>query len=139
MIVCDTGALVAAALVNDDHHEACVEMFGAAWDERRTLYVPATVVAEVGFLLEREAGPRVEAMFLRSLADRDFEPVDLTPADFGRAAELVDQYADLPLGTTDATVVAVAERLRVSDLATLDHRDFSVVRPRHVGAFTLLP
>lgn len=47
-------------------------------------------------------------------------------------------YADLPLGTTDATVIALAERLNVSEVATLDRRHFSMVRPRHVRAFTLL-
>jgi hypothetical protein len=46
---------------------------------------------------------------------------------------------DLPLGTTDASVVAVAERLGVSEIATLDRRHFTVVRPRHVKAFTVLP
>jgi len=54
-------------------------------------------------------------------------------------ADLVDQYADLPLGTTDAGVVAVAERLGLVEIATLDRRHFSVVRPRHASAFTLLP
>lgn len=46
--------------------------------------------------------------------------------------------ADLPSGTTDATVVALAERLGVSEVATLDRRHFSVVRSRHVFALTLL-
>jgi uncharacterized protein len=54
-------------------------------------------------------------------------------------AELVETYADFPLGTTDAAVVAVAERLQIIDVATLDRRHFSVVRPWHVEAFTLLP
>ncbi|GAA4546285.1 hypothetical protein [Pseudonocardia xishanensis] len=54
-------------------------------------------------------------------------------------ADLVDTYADLPLGTSDASVVALAERLGVTEVATLDHRHFRVVRPRHVDAFTLLP
>lgn len=97
------------------------------------------VVAEVGYLLGREAGARVESMFLRSLADEDFQVVELSPTDYGRMAELVDQYADLPLGTTDAAVIALAERLRVSEVATLDRRHFTVVRPRHVSALTLLP
>jgi predicted nucleic acid-binding protein len=56
-----------------------------------------------------------------------------------RAAQLVERYADLPLGTTDATVVALAERLDVREVATLDRRHFSVVRPDHVSALTLLP
>jgi predicted nucleic acid-binding protein len=65
--------------------------------------------------------------------------VDLGLADYERMAELVETYADFPLGTTDAAVVAVAERLQIIDVATLDRRHFSVVRPWHVEAFTLLP
>jgi hypothetical protein len=54
-------------------------------------------------------------------------------------AELVESYLDLPLGIVDAAVVAIAERLALKEIATLDHRHFSVVRPRHVRAFSLLP
>jgi hypothetical protein len=35
--------------------------------------------------------------------------------------------------------MAAAERLGVSTIATLDRRHFSVVRPRHVETFELLP
>jgi len=78
-------------------------------------------------------------LFLRSLADGDFTTVDLTVADFARMADLVVTYGSLPLGTTDASVVAVAERLKVAEVATLDRRHFTVVRPSHVNALTLLP
>jgi predicted nucleic acid-binding protein len=54
-------------------------------------------------------------------------------------AELVTTYGDLPLGTTDASVVAIAERLKLTEVATLDHRHFTVVRPTHVKALTLRP
>ncbi len=139
MIVCDIGPLVAAALSNDDDHHSCVELLTGLHLAGRSLLVPGPVVAEVGYLLGREAGPRVEAMFLRSLADGDFACVDSTPADYRRMAELVEEYEDLPLGTTDAAVIALAERLRISEIATLDRRHFTVVRPRHVSAFALLP
>ncbi|SFQ16630.1 hypothetical protein SAMN05421810_10511 [Amycolatopsis arida] len=59
--------------------------------------------------------------------------------DVARAADLVEKYAELSLGTADACVVAVAERLGVTRLATLDLRHFSVVKPRHAAAFTLPP
>lgn len=39
----------------------------------------------------------------------------------------------------DASIVAVAERLDVRKIATLDRRHFSVVRPRHVDALELIP
>jgi len=137
VILCDTGPLVAAALSNDSHHRECVDLLTGLHLAGRRLLLPAPVTAEVGYLLAREAGPDVEALFLRSVADGDLEPVDLTAADYARMAELVAEYADLPLGTTDAAVVALAERLGVSDVATLDRRHFTVVRARH--ALTLLP
>ncbi len=139
MIVCDTGPLVAAALSNDADHPACVALFSELHAAGRELLVPATVVAEVGYLLAREAGPRVESLFLRSLADGDFATVELTTADYARMADLVVTYASLPLGTTDASVVAIAERLKLTEVATLDRRHFTVVRPTHMNALTLLP
>ena len=139
MIVCDTGPLVAAALSNDTDHAACVRLFNDMHAAGRDLLVPATVTAEVGYILAREAGARVESLFLRSLAEGDFAPVDLTAADYARMAELVNTYGDLPLGTTDASVIAVAERLKLTDVATLDRRHFTIVRPSHVNSLTLLP
>jgi predicted nucleic acid-binding protein len=65
--------------------------------------------------------------------------VPLTAADLERMAELVETYSDFPLGLVDASVIAVAERLNADAIATLDHRHFSVVRPRHLPAFKLLP
>lgn len=106
---------------------------------KRELLLPATVTAEVSYLLESYSGPAEEARFLHGVAEGDFELVDLTDEDYSRMSELVEQYADLPLGTTDASVVAIAERLGIEEIATLDQRHFAVVRPRHVNAFALLP
>jgi predicted nucleic acid-binding protein len=130
---------VAAALSNDADHQACVDLFSSLHAAGRQMLVPAPVVAEVGYLLAREAGARVESLFLRSLSDGDFLPVELTRPDYARMADLVLTYASLPLGTTDAAVIAVAERLKLTEVATLDRRHFSVVRPSHVDALMLLP
>ncbi|MBA3300810.1 MAG: VapC toxin family PIN domain ribonuclease, partial [Thermoleophilaceae bacterium] len=54
-------------------------------------------------------------------------------------AELVGQYADFPLGGTDASVIALAERLGAPVVITLDRRHFGAVEPRHVERFELLP
>jgi predicted nucleic acid-binding protein len=139
VIVCDTGPLVAAALVDDPDYHSCTELFAGLHLAGRDLLVPATVVADVGYLLAREAGPRVESLFLRSLAEGDLKTVELTRTDYARMTELVVQYQDLPLGTTDASVVALCERLGLSEVATLDRRHFTVVRPSHLSALTLLP
>jgi hypothetical protein len=39
----------------------------------------------------------------------------------------------------DAAVIAVAERLNLAEVATADRKHFSIVRPRHLPAFRLLP
>ena len=135
-MIIDTGPLVAAANRSDPHNAACQRLLRGA---RGPLVVPALVVAEAGFLIERELGPAAEAAFLRSLANDRFRVESVTPVDLLRMADLVDQYADLPLGATDSCVVAIAERLSETTIATLDHRHFTVVRPKHVAALELLP
>jgi len=139
VILVDTGPIVAAALTRDRHHRACVDLFTAAHLSGDVLALPSPVVTEACYLLAREAGAQAEAAFLGSLADGDMTVIDLEREDWRRAAELVLRYADLPLGAVDASVVAVAERLGLTEVATIDRRHFSVVRPRHVNAFTLLP
>jgi hypothetical protein len=95
------------------------------------------VVAETAFLVGRALGGRSEALLLADLAGSDIT-VDHIPLDeWARIGELVARYADLPLGTVDATVVAAAERRGVTAIATTDRRHFSVVRPAHADAFQL--
>ena len=136
MILVDTGPLVAAADLDDADHRVCVELFAST---PGPLIVPALIVAAVCYLLGQHAGSRVEASFLRSLADGTLTLAELQPPDFRRMADLVEQYDNLPLGGSDASVVALAERLGVTTVMTLDRRHFSVVRPRHVATFALLP
>jgi predicted nucleic acid-binding protein len=97
------------------------------------------VITEVTYLLATRLGFDAEARFLADLASGALTPVAVEPADWERIAELVVRYHDLPLGTVDASVVAIAERLGLSLIATLDRRHFGVVRPRHLEAFTLVP
>ena len=130
---------MAAAIIDDAHHRECVDLLASLHLAGRPILVPGSVAAEVGYLLAREGGPRVEAQFLGSLADGTLWPVELTRDDYRRAAQLVLEYASLPLGTTDATVIALCERLGLAEVATLDRKHFTVIRPLHVDALTLLP
>jgi predicted nucleic acid-binding protein len=139
MIVVDTAPLVASVLSVDVNHHACVELFTSAHLNNEPLIVPSFVVTEVCYFLEKKGGQRVLADFVRSLAGGDFVLADMDDQGLERAADLIETYADLPLGFVDASVIALAERLGAREIATLDRRHFSVVRPRHVGAFTLLP
>jgi len=123
-LLLDTGPLVAAIDRSDKHHARCAALLESA---KGALLVPTTVVVEVCWLLEER--PDIEAVFLTSVATSEFQHVTITAADLARMAELVRGYADLPLGAVDASVIAVAERLKLTDVATLDRRHFTVVRP----------
>jgi uncharacterized protein len=136
VIVVDTGPLVAIADADDRDHARCIAALGNA---SRPLVVPPTVLAEVCYLLERELGTAAEAAFLQSFRDGPLTLAHITLDDLDRMAVLVTTYADLPLGAVDASLVAVAERLGITEIATLDLRHFTIVRPRHADAFTLLP
>ena len=99
--------------------------------------VPVCVLVEVEYMARPWAGA-----FGALVAEFDrgaFELLDLPPRWLVRAGELLDRYRELPLGLVDATVVAAAEMLGETRLATLDRRHFGVVRPDHVPALKLVP
>jgi hypothetical protein len=101
------------------------------------LVVPALVVAEATYFVGRRLGSAAESAFLRGLGALDVEAP--SSEDFTRIADLVEQYADFPLGGTDASVIALAERLAAPIVITLDRPHFGAVKPRHRDAFDLLP
>jgi predicted nucleic acid-binding protein len=81
VILCDTGPLVAAAVTKQAHYYECVEMFTGLRLAQRELLVLPTVVAEVGFMLEKFGGARAESAFLRALSVGDFVPTELIVRD----------------------------------------------------------
>lgn len=97
------------------------------------------VLCEVCYLISERLGSMVEARFLATLADADLDVQAPLPDEWPRIAELVRQYRDLPLGGTDASIIALAERLKSDLVITLDRRHFAVVRPRHVPSLRILP
>jgi len=134
LAIVDTGPLYATVDADDADHSECA---GVLTDSRYRLVVPSMVIGEATYLVGSRLGPQVEAGFLRGLAGLDVDAP--APEDWKRIAELVEDYADFPLGGTDASVVALAERLGTDVVITLDRRHFRAVRPRHCEALRLLP
>ena len=134
LAVVDAGPLYAAADADDRDHRASL---AALSREDLRLVVPALVVAEASYFVGRRLGAAAESTFLRGVGELDVEGP--SREDFVRMAELVKEYADFPLGGTDASVLALAERLDAGLIVTLDRRHFSAVVPRHREAFELLP
>lgn len=135
MLLVDTNILVAAADTSTPEHERCATVL----EEHGGILVPAPVAIETAWMIESRLGADAEAVFVESVATGELEVVDLVKADWARCQDLIRQYADLRLGLVDASVIAVAERLGITDVATLNRRDFTVVRPAHCEALTLIP
>jgi uncharacterized protein len=136
VLLVDTNVWAEAADISRPQHQACVEVLR---QHRGQLIVTAPVVVEAAWFIEDRLGPAHEARFLRTVTSRSVDLIDLTPDDWARVIELVTTYADLGLGTVDASIVAIAERLGVTKIATVNHRDFLVVRPAHTAGFELVP
>ena len=134
LAIVDAGPLYATVDGDDDDHDRCRAVLSRA-DLR--LVIPALVVAEATYFVGRRLGASTEAAFLRGLGAFDVEGP--APEDFDRIAELVERYADLPLGGTDASLIALAERTGAEIVITLDRRHFGAVKPRHREALDLLP
>lgn len=134
LAVVDAGPLYSAADSDDVDH---LESLAALARPDLRLVVPALVLAEATYFVGRRLGATAEAAFLRGLEALDVEAP--APHDFTRMSELVEDYADFPLGGTDASVIALAERLDAPVVVTLDRRHFGAVRPRHREALELLP
>jgi predicted nucleic acid-binding protein len=135
-LVLDTGPILALLDAADPDHDACVAMVDQIAED---LVVPATVLVEVDYWVLKLLGADTWAIFVDDIAWGAYRLEQVVEADLQRAAQLEREYAGLDLGLVDASVIAVCERLGEPKVATLDRRDFSVVRPSHVEALQLLP
>jgi uncharacterized protein len=135
-LILDTGPLLSALDASDPDHQACAALLTDATED---LVVPALVLAELDYWCSRRLSPDAWLIFLDDLLAGAYRLEPPTPADLARCRELQATYPDLGLGVVDASVIALAERLHESKIATLDHRHFTVVRPNHVSALAILP
>ncbi|MGH3103531.1 MAG: type II toxin-antitoxin system VapC family toxin [Gaiellaceae bacterium] len=136
ILVCDTGVVFAALDTTDSDHASCRGLLGSG---ESLVTLPAPVIVEVGWLTRSRGRPHALDLLLGSVEDGSVLVVNLDSEDYRRVRSLIRTYSDLPLDLVDAAVIAIAERLEQTTVATLDRRHFSVVRPAHAPAFELVP
>ena len=131
--LCDSGPLIALFDPSEESHERCR---AALQGFRGRLVTSWPVLTEVFHFLDRAVGRALLWDFVLSDVVRVEE---ILKSDLARMRVLMDQYADLPMDFADASLVALAERLRVFRVFTLDRRGFAVFRPRHAEFFEIFP
>lgn len=132
----DTSYLFALINPNDRSHTKCVQF---AQTVSEPLIVPMTVLPEIAYLLDSRLGHAVMRQFVAQLLRPHWSIEPVTSADWQRTTEILHQYRDSRLDFVDATSIALAERLNVRRIFTLDRRHFSLVRPLHSPHFELYP
>ena len=132
--ILDASALFAAADRAQAEHARCADVL-----RRRDLdfVIPALVVTEVVYLIGSRAGPLEEATFVRGLERFAIDPPN--PDEWPVIADLVERYGDFPLGSVDASIVVLADRLDTDLIVTLDRRHFGAIRSPRGRSFRLLP
>lgn len=124
-LIVDTSGILAAVNKDDAAHESVREAIEA---ERGALVVLDLVVAEADYLLLHHVSRQAEEAFLDDLSSGAWARETLRDEDLTRAVEVVRRYREHDVGIVDAAVVAVAERLRVERVLTLDRRHFGMFR-----------
>jgi uncharacterized protein len=135
-LILDTGPIVAYLDSSDPDRPRCRRLIEETKELR---IIPAPVLVEVDYFAAVRAHPRVMVSFLNDIVNDSFRVEELAPSDYERVRDLCESYADSDIGFVDAAVLAVVERLNEPKVATLDHRHFRMLRPRHVESLILLP
>jgi predicted nucleic acid-binding protein len=131
----DTGFIVALENSRDRYHTICMNLLR----REQEIFLPQSVLNEVCYFLTKIEGNLAAARFLNRVQTSKFLLIPLAPYDLNRTAELLIKYADTRVDFVDASVCAVAERLNITRILTLDRRDFDILRPAHVDHFEILP
>ncbi len=131
----DTDFVVSVIIQSDVRHEACLQVLR----QESKVYITQPTLAEIAYMLRRERGNLMVSRFLTGLSKSKYALIYLLREDVNRTADLLREYADSRVDFVDASIAAVAERLQITRILTLDQRDFHIIRPRHRDYFELLP
>jgi hypothetical protein len=133
----DTGFLLAVLDADDELHDIC----SLALEEEREPILPDMVIPELAYLVLRELGYPALIKFLDSIVKGELVLERATIPDLARSAEVLEKYADNKIDFVDCAIVAMAmaERLNIKRILTVDQRDFQKFRPKHCSAFEIVP
>ncbi len=121
-VLLDTGIVYAYYDRSDRWHERARTLIMA---EQRGLILPAPVIPEIDHLLGIRLGAKSRQTFYAGIVEGAYLVVDLPRTAYARVADLNRQFDDLALGFVDAAIVALAETLGLSRVATTDRRHFA--------------
>ncbi|MGH8792353.1 MAG: PIN domain-containing protein [Stackebrandtia sp.] len=135
MILVDTNVLVAYVNSLDPNYAAACRVF----DNAPEAATSPLVIAEFDYLIRTRFDGHSARQAIRAVLGDGLQIAEIGDQDVLQAADFDEQFRDLNIGITDATLALLAARLDTRDIATFDHRHFRAVKPLQGGEFRLLP
>lgn len=135
-IIVDT-SFVFALYNSDDANHVEAQSFASAY--RETVVVTDVILPELGFLFQRDLGYAGLIQFLDQFRNMGWRMECLLRSDLSRVFQIAKQYETAEFDIVDCCLIALAERLQITSVATFDRRDFYIVRPSHTDYFEILP
>jgi predicted nucleic acid-binding protein len=133
----DSGFLYALIDEKDSHFKAVSDVRNHI---KGQILFPAPAVTEVCYFVKRNLGLDTLVEFLGDLSGtKDFIIESPTTEDYLRSSEILRKYNDSNIDFVDACIVAIAERLNITKILTVDHRHFRMFKPTHCKSFELIP
>lgn len=132
----DTNVLLAYSFVREQKHDRAVKALQSLGREQGLVAAP--VLSEVFLMTALRVNYRA-AIDAFTHIRKAFTILDLTVADMERMQVIMIQYASAEFDYTDIAIMALAERLGITQVYTFDRRDFSIFRPAHCDFLQLLP
>lgn len=134
MIIIDTGPIVAILDKDDKYHRLCVDILKII---KEPLITSWPVITEAFYLLNFSL--QVQDTLWEFIERGGIKIESLDENLYSTCRELMKKYHDLPMDLADATLVAIGEAKGLTTIFTLDHKDFSIYKPKHKKYFTLIP
>jgi uncharacterized protein len=119
-ILADAGPIIALFREKDPHHKASMQFVSG---NSRPLISTWPVVTEACHFLDAEGKTKLLTWIRRG--GLRLHPI--ADADVAAVQTLIEQYGDR-MDLADATLVWLGARLKVTEVVTIDHDDFSVYR-----------
>ncbi len=135
-LLIDTSFLYALYNGNDEDHQKALQF---ALLIKTPSLVPDVILPEITFLFLRDVGYHAIPPFLNKLAESSIQMQGLELSDIRRVQEITTIYESAHFDLVDACIMALSERLQITQVCTFDRRDFSIFRPIHCAYLELLP
>lgn len=133
--IIDTSAIVGLIDKSCQYHDRISDIINKT---DLNMIVPSPVIPETCYMLNKKFGPDIEIKFLEELISVNLQIEILKFPDIIRVTEILKKYKSLNIGFVDSSIVAIAERLKINQILTLDNKHFSSIIPVGFDYFEIL-